>query len=533
MRLTLWFLKPPPSDPVFKHLFDTTENMRNFVALSSFVALALLPGCIPDETPTFNNLEGFNLNGAWEFPIANISLTLEDIVTDLPLLNSAPNQPISLFFRQENAFSLSIADFVEIEDQEVLNTTFPMGPSFFAFNSEIGSTLGIELYQLNLASGFLNWEASSNITDSLIFEIQFLNAQRNGQPVTWPIATSGGADNGQIALADLVFDMTTGPEPHSNLSIRLDHVNASASFLGENFNVKLSIENFTPEYVEGFFGNRQIAIPSSSFAVDYGGLGRIVDGVFFTDPQMRLFLSNQIGLPLEITTNITGSNRAGLSTALGLPSLQLNAPLFFGDSAGTLYEVNANNSQIVDFLRILPSQFDFSGDIALNPPFAPNQTNFVGFESALRGDLELELPFSFGAENIVFEQDIIGVNLNIDDADAIEEIELRFLTKNSLPLAINLEMIWYDANNTPVDSVRLPLLRAPNVDNNGRSIESASEEVWLSFTDKRVQSFIETRKITLRGFFETSNGGSAVSLFPDNGLEIRLGSRFKLSDKAL
>ncbi|MCH8553741.1 MAG: hypothetical protein LAT76_01195 [Schleiferiaceae bacterium] len=507
--------------------------MKTPVFLSLSFLCLLFTSCIPDEKPSVKNFRDFNLNGAWEFPIANVSLTLEDLVTDLPLLNSAPGQPISLFFRQDDAFSLSIADFVEIEDQEVLNTSFLMGPSFFAFDSEIGSTLGIELYQLNLASGFLNWEAFSNVTDTLVFEIQFLNAQRNGAPVTWQITTFGGAGNGQIALSDLAFDMTTGPEPHSNLAIRLDHVNASTAFLGENFNIALSIENFTPAYVEGFFGDRQIPIPSSSFEVDYGGLGRIVDGVFFTDPQMRLFLSNQIGLPLEVTTNITGSNRAGLSTALGLPSLQLNAPLFFGDSAGTLYEVNANNSQIVDFLRILPNQFNFSGDIALNPPFAPSQTNFVGFESTLRGDLELELPLSFGAENIVFEQDIIGVDLNIDDADAVEEIALRFLTKNTLPLAINLELIWYDANNTPVDSVRLPLLQAPNVDNNGRSIDSASEEVWLSFTDERVQSFIKTRKITLRGFFETSNGGSAVSLYPDNGLEIRLGSRIKLSDKAL
>jgi hypothetical protein len=499
--------------------------MKKYIPPFFFVAL-LLSACKPD-IPDFNLDAYRNISprGDWQLPIANITLNLEDLVADLDVISSQPNQPLAIFFSRENVFSASISDYVEIEDQELLNTSITIGPSFIQIATEIGSSFGIALEDLVISTGRMKWETSSNLTDTITYAFSIQNATRNGQPVSWIIETVGGASTGTIQLDDLTFDLTNGPEPANNILIRLDEIKVPPGSLGQSFDFKLELENFEPFYAYGFFGNRNIVVPTEEVSFDLGALRRVVDGVFFTNPKIELTIRNQVGVPIEIRKNLIGTNESGLTQNLGLQPLQIGAPTVLGDSVVSVYTIDDQNSNIVDFLRILPNKLRFDGEVEVNPTFSGNQKNFVGFDTRMSADIALEVPLSFGAQNLLFEQDINDVNIGVDNPEEISYLELHFKTKNRLPLGVNVTMVWNDANGQPVDSVLLPLLQAAPVDAAGRSNGEGVEAFVIEFTDNRLTSFLSTKTIKLKARMNTTGNGAPVSLYPDDGLEIKFGAK--------
>jgi hypothetical protein len=503
--------------------------MKKF--LFSGAIILLWASCMPDyKELSFDGFTNLKPRGDWQLPLATVTMTLEDIVADVEAISSQPNQPLTIFFFRENVFSAAISDYVEIEDQEILNTSITMGPSFIQIATEIGSTQGLELEDLVITSGLMKWETSTPLLDTVAYSFSIQNATRNGQPVSWLLTTVNGSASGTIPLDNLTFDLKDGPEPYNNILIRLDEVNAPPGSLGQNLDLRIEIENFEPFFVSGFFGNRVITLPADEVSFDLGSLRRVVDGVFFTNPKIDLYIKNQVGVPIEISQNIIGQNTAGLSQNLGLPPIQISAPVSIGDSVTTTYSVNNQNSQIVDFLRILPNRLQFDGELELNPSFASGQRNFVGFDTRMSADIGLEIPLSFGAQNLLFEQEINSVNFGLENPEEVSYLELHFNTKNKLPLGVNVTMIWTDTLGQPVDSVLLPLLSAAPVDANGRSNGIGQESFMIDFTDARLDSFLRTRKILLKARMNTT-GGNPVSLYPDDGLEIKIATKITISDR--
>lgn len=492
------------------------------------LAVLLVVGCVRDFDVSLDKYQGIQPGGDWQLPLATVNLSLSDLKDVVEGIDMSAGTPITLRFERENIFSAALSDYVTIDNQEVLNTNFVLGPSFLAFDTELGSTYNLELETLELRSGFFRWTTTCALTDTIVFELELLNATRNGLPLKWVFETVNGTGSGLLPLDGLQFDLTNGPEPFNNLRIKLTQLNASGSQLGAAFSLKLDVEDFEPEYVYGFFGVRNIPIPQNEVAFDLGALARVVDGVYFTDPRIDVTIRNGVGVPFELSTDIEGENAAGRKQQLGLQPLQVVAPSVYGDSVSTLYAINNQNSQIVDFMRILPNTLRFGGNFAINSFGPAGQKNFVGFNSRMSADLSVTLPLSFAAENLLFEQIIDPVNIGISNPEEISFLELHFKTKNSLPLGVTVDMIWTDTLGQATDSVALPLLGAAPVDASGRSNGATTEIFTLPFTDARLESFLRTKKIILRARMRTTNG-APVTLYPENGLEISLGVRVQIN----
>lgn len=493
-----------------------------------FIVAWLTFGCQRDFDISLDRYTNIQPGGNWQIPLATVNLSLSDLKDVVEGIDLNPGTPITLRYDRENVFSAAIADYVTIDNQEILNANFVLGPSFLAFDTELGSVYDLELETLELQSGKLRWETTCALTDTIVFELELLNATRNGLPVKWAFETINGAGTGLISLDGLTFDLTDGTEPYNNLRIKLTQLNANGSQLGAAFSLKLDVEDFEPAYVFGFFGVRNIPIPQNQVSFDLGALARVIDGVYFTDPRIDVTIRNGVGVPFELTTDIEGENAAGRKQQLGLPALQVAAPSIYGDSVTTFYAINNQNSQIVDFMRILPNTLRFGGNFAINSFGPAGQKNFVGFNSRMSADVSVTLPLSFAAENLLFEQTIEDVNFGITNPEEITFLELYFKTENSLPLGVTVDMIWVDSTNQPLDSLTLPLLGAAPVDASGRSTGATTENFSLPFSDARLEGFLKSNRILLKARMRTTNG-APVTLYPENGLSISLAVRVEIN----
>lgn len=500
--------------------------MKKFL-FPSLLVLALW-ACMPEIDVSLDRYENIKPGGDWQLPLATARLSLSDLNGVVEGIDLIPGTPITLKYFRENVFSAALSDYVKIPNQEILNTNFVLGPSFLAFDTELGSDFNLEIEVLELRSGKMRWETTSGHADTIVFEFELLNASRNGLPVKWVFETVNGSGTGVIQLEGIAFDLTNGPEPYNNLRIRLTQLNANGAQLGNAFSLKLDVEDFEPEYVYGFFGLRNIPIPANEVSFDLGALARFVDGVYFTNPRIDVSIRNQVGVPFQLTTTIEGQNAAGRIQQLGLQPLAFSAPLTYGSTTTDLYSVNNQNSQIVEFLRILPNKLRFDGNLAINALLLPGQKNFVGYNSRVEADLALELPLSFAAENLLFEQEIVDVNFGIGNPEEVSFLELYFKTTNSLPLGVTVNMIWTDTLGQPTDSIALPLLGAAPVDATGRSNGNSTQNFSVPFSDDRLTDFLRTKKIVLKARLQTTNG-APITLFPENGLEIRLSARIQIN----
>src|SRR5439155_25901107 len=125
--------------------------------------------------------------------------------------------------------------------------------------------------------------------------------------------------------------------------------------------VALSFNGINYQYVKGFFGDQiNSNLPAQSVAFSAFGNSLTKATVSFTNPQLSFTVSNDYGIPMNVTFNPLEARKNNGSSVIGVqlsPSspININLPAQLGLSATT--NVNITNSkQLIDFV---PDQLDY------------------------------------------------------------------------------------------------------------------------------------------------------------------------------
>ena len=503
-----------------------------------FGVLLLVSACMRDKLD-FKMVDDLRFNPDIEAPLVKARLSLNDLVekdsSNTFVVN--PDNSLRIRYYQEDLVSFQPFDFVDIPSQDPVSVPAIVGQPPYDFEMGLGTIGGVELTEAEFHQGYFVVEVKSSVplAADVEVEVTLLNALKNGQQVRPSIVLIAGSTTSKdsIDLQQAVFDLSNGGQSVNYFAIRTDVKNPPVTLTGTPLEVGLQFTLLDLERAEGFFGNREINIPSGSFDFDVSGIKELVDGFYVSNPTIRLLTASNVGIELEVAPDLDGQNKEGAVTSLDVDPQTISAAANSSSYDTSAIVFNPNNSNVVDFLAALPNRVLYSGKAALNPGGATN-TNFVTRESEVSVGVEVDIPLELSIQNMRLEQTLSDIKLFNDDSSGIDALTLIFYTSNGFPFGLDLTVAFLDS--TTQDSIQgfdLGLLRAAEIGNNGEIIsrgEFAPQEV--TFDGDMLEKLKRSDKIRFRATLNTPNAGQEVQKFYTHfDLEIKVAAKAKLNVK--
>ncbi|MDX5428305.1 MAG: hypothetical protein LPK46_08105 [Bacteroidota bacterium] len=490
--------------------------------------ILLLGGCISDlDLEKFNDPK-FNYDAHWIIPVAKATLTLEDVVRESKYVQIDPDNALRVVYRQDSLFTVNATDFSEIPNQDSLSFDVAVGLGKQTFSGSLGTLAGGQLTRILMGEGFLFWETDP-VGGTGTITVELDNVTQMGGPVSFQINASPSGESGSIDISGMEFDLSQGSNPYNNLGFTMEIINSSLT-PGSNIPVTFRYTDITVEEVDGYIGQRNISIPTQTIDLDLGGIEEFFDGLYLTDPKITLETVTNVGIPFNLTPYINGVNKNGQIKTLNAPSFNVAGAQFKGDWDTSKYVLNAQNSNVTDFISFIPHQIIAGGNVQTNPA-GPAQ-NFITGNGAAVLNMEMDLPLTLRAENMRFEKDINDIDWGIDPdrSESIDLLTLHMKFKNSLPLQASVRLLMIQ-NGVAVDSVVVTdLLQAAQVDGQGRVQVPVDYRTSITLDQPQIDNLLRSKTVRFKAVFNTTNNGQTpVTFYSDYFLEVGVGLEAKLN----
>lgn len=470
-----------------------------------------------------------------EAPLLKATLTLKDLTAEDTNLVVDPDDGLRIMYRQDSLFGFDALEFVEIPEQPEIPV--PMSPAFPIAETdiELGTLGGVELDQGIFNTGKFNirLEAPSVYTTNVEVEVTIKNAIRGGAALSKRLILPAGntSISDFIDLPGAVFDFSGGQQKVNYIGLKVEIINPTSVLPNQALNVNVQFADLKIESATGFFGQRDINIPSGSIDFDISGLSEFAQGFYLTEPNFNLISSSTIGAALRLKVDFDGANSAGEIVSLQADEQIIAAADNVNSPKQTVISYNSTNSAIVDFLAALPNRILYDGKATINPG-SVNANNFIDRRSRINVGMEVDIPLKLRAENMMLDQKFEDVDFFKENPDDVEALTLIFFTDNGFPFDMNVDVDMLHAETgDSINGFSLPLLTAAPVDGDGRVTKhSTPDRIELTFDKDMLESLKQTNALRFRARLNTANNGQqVVKLFTDYNLTIKIAARVKLN----
>lgn len=498
------------------------------------LAAAIVLGC--SKELDFDMVDDIKVKSSATLPLAALSLSLEDLVTDIDdsTLVVDPDNALRIYYRQDSVFTYSLEDILSIPDQDPLPLVVDKSQPNFDLNVALGTIAGAQLYNAVFDRGRIAVEinASDTVDSDVRLAFTFRNATLNG--VTY--ADTFLLPAGQTSVLDtsiingLDFDFTDGGTAVNALNIGLEIIDTANIDQGNIVLCSVALENLGIDVATGYFGDRLQAAPPGDFDFNINGLEEFAGGFYLTDPRLTLVTNSTVGLPIEISTDFIGENAELSRVRLDNAPFQIQASPAPGVVAVSNLTIDPTNSQISEFLANLPNKIYYSGSIQINPagPPPPSTPNFISKTSDVVLDFEVDIPMEFRLEDMRLDEVVEDIGGGIDNLENLDELTLFFRSENRLPFDLNLRVSFINALGDSINGFELPLLSAAPVDANGRVSSPSVQESPVVFDQDLIDDFLAMQDMRFVASVNTTNNGqTAVKLFTDYDLDIQVAMQAK------
>lgn len=405
-----------------------------------------------------------------------------------------------------------------------------------------------KIYEIILKTGQVNYTVISNIQEDILVRITLPATKVNGDTLVFEelITYNGGNPTyGTLILDNSVTDLTTDPlKPYNVFPFKFEvEIVSSNNQVTVNFDDDLtfefSVNNIEFAYIEGYLGKQEETVDPDSLEIDDEILDKISGTFQFANPIIKFTYRNSFGLPVSLDLSVEGEFNDGSIVDLGASVIDVQCPVdtLNPEVEGTI-EFNKDNTNIEDLLVFPPPvKICYSGSVTINPSEDTTVINFITNKSKIEGDLEIEVPIEFSANNLTF-QDTMEMELDIEDEDFsvdIEVIKIYVNTKNGFPLDFRFRMIPLDSiTSVPYDPLEFTFLSAAPVDVNGVVIEEQvdwNQEI-IDIDQEFLENLEKSDQVIVKVIFNTTgNGANPVKILSDYIFEFNIGveGKFKFN----
>ena len=413
---------------------------------------------------------------------------------------------------------------------------------------DFGSDLAIT--RMQVAKGDLRLQAVSTIQDTIEFTYTLPTAIANGQPVVVvdrliPDTISG------IAEADITFDLT---DYYIDLTVNSDSVNLfpyqlvgnllysgrlNTMDLNDSIDVFYGLFDIEPSYIEGYLGRDTFDFSES---LDFDFFNSILGGTIdLKEPKVDLTFTNSIGVDGELTINTLEAynSRTGQTVALTGDVMnngaEIRGPRLPNVGATVTSQINLNksNSNIKEFMSLLPDRLDFDMSVLVNKNGNPAlRDNFATNESRISAFLDLEVPLE-GVANQLTLQDTVAVNITEATLpDGVVDGNIKLIVANYFPFDADVQIYFYDAGGAVFDSLFADgMVTVPGGFPNqttGYVDEPGRETLSTHFDQARLDDLrLKATEAIIRFEVSTKPDGKAVKLYTTYGIDFHLVGDFR------
>ena len=433
-------------DFIIKNTLSNTQIYSGTYSLDS-------KSSIKDNIDLAASLNGQPIEGQITVEIANISA------------QTPPNES-TLYIDYSDYFSASIKlDSLKVSEATAI---FPAQNLVEARDTVSLLDMGdIELTRAKIKKGKVSAVVRSTVEANMEMEYYIPSAKLNGEIFNFlaevPAAPPGGfyEFSEEFPYDNYDFDFTGKDGTLTNtfyneLYARIDSTGELIHLsLDDTLSMKILVDEMIPSYVEGYFGQQALSIPTDTVTIDF--FNSIKGGTIeFKDAKLNLVVENGLG----INANLTFNSLKGLNTKTNQSYTFPTLPPFDISEATNLQTgfISSTNSlelpNVTNLLNILPNLiiYDISG--TLNPNGnSPAYNDFIYESSALNAYLDLEIPLELKATNLVMVDTIEFKENAIARPEEIQSGVIRFITNNSFPFDADIKTYFLNSNLSIIDSL--------------------------------------------------------------------------------
>lgn len=489
-------------------------------------------------------------------PLMNTKLKLQQAIPDSLV---AVNDSGLLYFQySDNLFSLDLDSVLAIPDTSISDEFYlPIGsislPPGTTFLSDTVNNkydiAGAKLTLLKIESGKILLTIRHSLEGPTVMEYSIPSATKNGVPfyVKQNVpAASGGNPVQQTYTYDMSgYDFSLTGENNDNYNIISTayrvYADSNGGTLdisaGDKFNIANTLQGITPSYARGYFGKETVSENGSDTATDF--FNQIGGGsIQLEELDVTLNITNEVGIDASVlVNNLTGTNtQNGTSVSLNAPITQqpfdinratensnTTPPI---DPSFITLPLNAQNSNITEFVSNLPNVLSYELNMTLNPLEDISNTNdFVYKNTGLNVAIDAVAPMHFSSSNLIII-DTSEFEMESDGRTEIERIQGGYLLVNSTnwyPIDFNTQFYLLNENQNIIDSI-MPtnaIIPGARVANGVEVLTAQTSQLKIPVTPSQIQNLYQTKSVISRVGF-TTTGNENVKLFDRYFLEIRL-----------
>lgn len=409
--------------------------------------------------------------------------------------------------------------------------------------------LNVQLKEAIIKSGKIRLRMFSTIQDSVKLTYTIPGGTKNGVPFeiyqVLPPAPPGGASEYQndFDFSGYHVDFTGQNKDSFNAIfntylMKIDYSGVKKTFSkSDNFRLELGFVGIKPEYARGYLSMDTFKIGPSSITTDvFNDLNGVIK---FEDVKMSVGLENNIGADAELYLSQITAVNSRTKTRLDLTGDILSKPLSIDrakDNNGFPpvipalhnFYLQKNNSNINEFVSLLPDQLDYSLEIRTNPN--GNISNFRDFiydGKLLNIDLLLEAPLNFSASGMQLCRDL-EMDLSQERIEQIQGGNLYLNVDNGVPIDCKLSLaLIHPMDGTTIDLITgNQVIQAAEIDATGKVTQQKSSVVKIELTRKLIDEILRTKKVRVCALFDTKPSDNAIKIYSDYKINFSLTGDF-------
>lgn len=486
-------------------------------------------------------------------PIARTTLDIDQLTGDT-LIKAGPDGRLWISFDSEildlGVDTLAdLGDFYSYEEAKWPLGDFQVDPGIELPLNDITLTFGADPAQLTYArvkDGELRVELRSAIPRNIQVTYEIPLATKNGYPLLFQEiipAFQPGGDTVKIVkvfpLGQWDLDLRTINQNFWNrlsvkLKIKLPEGQEPFTITLNQFllSVQTEIKGLKPQYARGYFGQQTIYADQQ---VKIHELQKISAEEFdMESAEIRLRLVNSLGadirvLPISLTgkRSTTGETVAMQHAMFGVPvnltRAQEGPNMEYPLSESREWIFNAQNSNILDFITLLPDAIIPKMDVSVNP-----MGNISGHRDFLfpayppQLHINVNIPLKFSASSVVFADTVEADMGGSDWSKHIVGGYLRLIADNGYPFEMQVTTLLLDQWEQVIDSLYSDQKIQPApLEADGMAHNKVRTVIMYPVTANLAEKLPRTRKMFIRASMSTKPTGQMIQLRAGNVCDIQ------------
>jgi len=412
--------------------------------------------------------------------------------------------------------------------------------------------LDINPMQLNFIEtkeGYINVEVFNTLPEEIHFNYTMPEAKKNSIPLSFsgtvPAASSStdGYYHNIIDLSEYNINfMGLNNDTVNTLNYTLSaSIDSSGNLiplsLNDSIYLKSKFYDVTPNFAEGWFGNDTIFESGIS---EIEAIKELANAqIDFNEAKLSITTENGIGVKGAVMfNNIKAINyNTGNQAVLELPSqyspFEIDKAENTGSSAIPVTNsmfLNSSNSNTNEVVSVIPNSIEYDINFYLNynqsPPPLGTGTDFVYYGDEIKSNIEIEIPLSLIASNLVLND---TVDLDINNINEIENGKFYLFAYNGFPLDADIQIYLLNDSLNIVDSLfnENTIVYAASVNQTSNRVEeSTKSKLAIPMNKEKFDLFIRTKKLRIKSNFKTQPQSEHVQIYSDYTIEFKLTGDF-------